>query len=250
MMKNFTLSNIWNYFYDRLSEKVEQRLLDNIYLHTKRSLSTLLLLNIIFFLFFLGKVPETSLYIWSLLTITLNISRIRDSFLYLGQDHSKDYISWHKKFTVKSLLTALLWGSISLLFLPYIDDQEIRNIIFLFVIGIGSGAMTSISPDFRTAAIYLFLLISPLFLYFVIQGGYTNYLLAFMLSAYYMLILNVCRSIGESLIATYKKEEEYEAIQKELYLKQSELNLLFRNTPVSILYIDNEYRVFDCNDTG
>lgn len=234
-------------FKEQKNSNIGQKLLRDLYLHTKVTMITLLGLSILFFVLFIGEVPGELLYLWFALALAINLSRLYDAYQYLHHNHSKTYQQWHKAFTYKSYLTAFLWGSISMLFLPFVDKQELRSIIFLFVIGIGSGAMISISPNIRTAVIYLFLLVAPLFIYFVSQGSSANYLLAVMLLAYSMLLLNVSRNIGKSLIKSYKEEERYREIQKELYAKQDELNSLFRNTPVGIMYVDTDYKVIDFN---
>ena len=246
-MKLFKQFGKWKDFNEQESSNIDQKLLHDLYLHTKVSLSTLLGLSILFFVLIVGKVPSELLYPWFALASLIILSRLYDAYRYLNNDHSKTYRQWYQLFTVKSLLTALLWGSISLLLLPYVEDQNLKNIIFLLVIGIGSGAMTSISPDIRMAATYLFLLLAPLFVYFVMQGNSANYLLAVMLLAYFSLLVNVSRNIGKSLIKSYEEEERYKRTQRDLYDKQDELGLIFRNTPIGIMYVDTDYKVIDFN---
>jgi hypothetical protein len=169
MIKWFSRSEAWKGFNERESSNIGQKLLHDLYMHTKISLTTLLGLSILFFVLLVGNVSGKILYPWFFIALILNVSRLYDSYRYLHHNHQKTYKQWYEIFTYKSYLTAFLWGSISLLFLPHVESEELRSIIFLFVIGIGSGAMTSISPDIRTAATYLFLLIAPLFAYFVLQ---------------------------------------------------------------------------------
>ena len=246
-MKLFRQFEKWKDFDAQESSNIGQKLLRDLYQHAKISLSTLLGLSILIFVLIIGKVPGELLYPWFTLAVMIILSRLYDAYRYLGGDRSKTYRQWYQTFVVKSLLTALLWGSISLLLLPYIEDQSIKNIIFLLVIGIGSGAMTSISPNIRMAASYLFLLLSPLFVYFVMQGDSANYLLAVMLLAYFLLLINVSRNIGNTLIKSYEEEERYKRTQRELYDKQEELDLIFKSTPIGIMYVDTDYKVIDFN---
>ena len=248
MIKKIDRSELWKSFVERESSSIGRKLLEDLYLHTRTSLTTLLGLSILFFLLLVGKVPGEFLYPWTALALLVNLNRLYDAYRYLHHDHTKSYRQWYRSFIYKSYVTAFLWGSTSLLFLPFVEGEELRNIIFLFIVGIGSGAMTSISPDIRTAATYLFLLIAPLFLYFVMRGDSANYILASILAAYYFLLVNVSRNIGESLINSYKQKERYRESQKELYAKQDELNALFRNAPTGIMYADMDYNVIDCND--
>jgi len=226
---------------------IGEKVLHDIYLHTKRSLTTLIVIATILFIFLLDKVPEKILYPWFFLAILININRLYDSYIFLRDSSSKSYEQWCNKFTYKSYFTALVWGIGSFVFLSYMDDYILQNVIFLAIIGIGSGAMVSISPAVRTASIYLFLLISPLFLYFLMQGDSVNYIIAFMLLAYYLLLVNVSQNIGESLIRSYIQEEKYRKSQKELFAKKDELKSLFKNAPIGIMYADSDYNVIDCN---
>ncbi|HHD73228.1 MAG TPA: EAL domain-containing protein, partial [Epsilonproteobacteria bacterium] len=204
------------HFTQETNHMVDQKLLRDLFMHTNSSLTTLLVLSVLFFMFLLGKVPGSLLYPWFFLVFTINLSRLYDTYVYLHKEHQKTYQKWYKIFTYKSYVTALLWGSSSLLFLPHIGDLELRNVVFIFIVGIGSGAMSSISPDTRAAATYLFLLTMPLFAYLIFQGGSTNYVLAFMLFAYFFLLIRVSRNTCDTLITNYKQEEAYKATQNEL----------------------------------
>ena len=241
--------NKWGNHYNsiRHGDRIGQKLLNDLYMHTYKSLTTLLLLSLLFFLFLLGRVPGELLYPWFALEVTINTNRLYDAYRYFHHNSAKSYKQWHKAFVYKSYMTSFIWGSASIIFLPYIEDHELRSVIFLFIAGIGSGAMTSIAPDIRTASVYLFLLMAPLFAYTLYQDNTTNYILAFMIFAFYFLLINVSRNIFETLINNYKQEERYEETQRELYAKQDELNLLFNNAPIAIMYVDTAYNVIDCN---
>jgi len=167
------------------------------------------MITIILFLLLLGYIPWQILSIWSLLLIGVIASRLYDAQLYLNNDYRDICKEWHSKFVIKSYITALLLGSIGLIFLPYIHHEALHVLLLLVIIGVGGGAMTSIS--------------------------------------YYVLIISLAKNISLSLIKTYQQEEIYKSTQKELYLKQDELNQLFKNTPIGMFHADLDGVIIDCN---
>ena len=235
--------------FTELSTIIKYKLLSELYTNTKKSLSTLLIIAVTLFILLLDSIPWYILYSWFILLIAVITSRLYDAYQYLTDHNMGDFQTWHNKFVYKSYITALLLGSISLIFLPYINHQSIHVLLPLLIIAIGGGAMTSMSLDIKTASKYLCILLLPLIVYFASQGDFIHYILATSTFFYYLLIINLAKNTSHSLIKAFKQEEQYKATQKELYLKQDELNLLFRNTPIGIFHIDNNGIVVECNNT-
>ncbi|SFV57888.1 diguanylate cyclase/phosphodiesterase (GGDEF & EAL domains) with PAS/PAC sensor(s) [hydrothermal vent metagenome] len=245
-MKIFNMKIPKNNF-KKLDSIIKHKLLTELYTNTKKSLPTLLIVVVALFVLLLDYVPRYMLYVWFVLLVGILVSRSYDVKLYLTSENEKDYEKWHNRFIYKSYITALLLGSISLLFLPYVHNESLHILLLLAIIGVGGGATTSISPDIQTASRYLFILLFPLFVFFITQDEFIHHILAFSTLFYYLLIINLAKNISDSLIKTYKQEERYKKTQKELYLKQDELNLLFRNTPIGMFHIDNKGIITDCN---
>jgi len=245
-MKIFNKDIIKNNFKE-LDKTIKHKLLNELYTNTKKSLTTLLFVTVTLFILLLGYIPWYILYSWFIFLVGIIASRLYDAQLYLTNDYRDSCRDWHNKFKIKSYITALLLGSIGLIFLPYIHSEALHVLILLAIIGIGGGAMTSISPDIETASRYLFVLLLPLFIFFMIQDNFIHYVLAISILFYYLLIINLAKNISISLIKNYEQEDRDIMTQKELYIKQDELNLLFKNTPIGMFHIDQNEIITDCN---
>jgi len=223
-------------------------MLHNLYDYTKTSLTTLLLLSLIFVVFLIGKVPSILLFIWSVLSISVTASRIYDAKRFLEGRSPLTIEDEYRRFTYKAYLTAFLWGAMGLVVFSYIEDSELRMMVFIFILGIGGGATTSISSDPKLTKIYLFMLMAPIVGYFIYLGDKDHFIMAFLISAYYALLLNVSRRIGETLLNNIEQQERYRVTQEKLYDKQDELDSLFKNAPVGVFYYNNDMRIVDFND--
>jgi diguanylate cyclase (GGDEF)-like protein/PAS domain S-box-containing protein len=228
-------------FTDSKSEEIDKKLIHQLYLYAKRSLLTVLVLTFIVMAFLYNVVPGYLIYSWAILSIMLTLDRLYDSYRYIGHDYSNDYKKWYRKFICKAFLTALLWGSVPLLFLPYADDIYLRLLLVMIVLGLSGGAMSSLSPDTRIATMYIGILLTPLSISFLLLGTAIGYTLSGLILVYLATLYSVSRKSNELMIDTYRQESA-------LYTKQEELNSLFRQAPHAIFYYDTNLKIIDCND--
>ena len=238
-------SNIFSV--ETLPVTIQKKLVYQLYYQTRISLTTLLILTGMLFFFLKDSVPDPLLYSWFVLTASLNANRLFDTYRFLHTPHDSDFRRWKKRFALKSSVNAFLWGMSALLFLPYLHDQHLSLIIFVFIMGIAGGAVSAIAFNMRIAALYLFFLLMPLAVYLLIYVHPLGLFLGTMMVMYYLLLLNVCRNTAEAIINSYQQEEKYRQSQEELTLRQEKLNNLFTQAPVSIFYFDKALNILDTN---
>ncbi|MEA3417924.1 MAG: EAL domain-containing protein [Campylobacterota bacterium] len=239
-MKFFNQLLNFKRFTNSETEEIDKKLIYQLYLYAKKSLLTVLVLTAIVLAFLHDVVPGYLIYPWFALSVVLTVNRLYDSYRYIGHDCSNDYKKWYKKFTYKALLTVLLWGSIPILFLPYADDIYLRLLLVMIILGLSGGAMNSLSPDTRIATMYLVILLTPLSVSFLLLGTTIGYTLFALILVYLFTLFSVTKKANELMVDTYRQ-------QSELHTKQDELNSLFRQTPLAILYYDTNLKVLDCN---
>lgn len=233
---------------NQLSEDINKKLLDKLYLYAKKSMIALLVLISILTFFVSEIAPWYLVYPWFIAATILTLSRIYDTHYYLKHDCSgKKYKKWYYKFAYKAILTALLWGSVPILFLPYADSAALHLFIAMLVLGLSGGAMNSLAADRRIATIYLVILLLPLGIYFLIQGNQIEIVLFLLLLLYLTTLFSVNKNVSTGLVQSYQKEEELIKAKDELFIKQDELKNLFQQTPVGVVYFDTNLRVIDCN---
>lgn len=230
-----------------LAESIRKKLLHQLYHQTIISLPTLLLLNLILLYILYGHVPDLLLFGWGVPAVVLNINRIFDTIRFLHTQHA-DHTLWRRRFAVKSSLSAFLWGFGALILLPYIDNYQLQLIVFVFIMGIAGGAVSSINFDLRIAAAYLFLLLAPVGIYFVIFVDALGPFIGVLFILYFVLLLNVCRNSANAIVAAYIQEEKHRATRNELATRQEELDSLFRQAPIGIFYFDRDMQIIDTNE--
>ena len=230
-----------------VSYTIRKRLVYQLYHQTRISLTTLVVLTVMLFVFLKGNVPDTPLYTWFALTITVNLFRLADTYRFLHKKRDSDILRWRNRFAYKAWANAFLWGSSSILFLPYLSDTHLSVMIFIFIMGIAGGAVSAITFDLRIASLYLLLILMPLAFYFLIYFDIMGTFFTFLIVLYYVMLLNVCRISADAIINSYRKEEQYRRSKEELSVRQEELNNLFTQAPIGIFYFDRTLKIINSN---
>ncbi|UFH60284.1 putative bifunctional diguanylate cyclase/phosphodiesterase [Sulfurovum mangrovi] len=239
---------LWSFLQTHLSEEINKKLLDQLYLYAKKSMPALLVLTGIVTFFMSDCVPGYLLYPWFFASLGIISNRIYDTYYYLKHDcSSKQYTKWYNRFAYKAFFTAFLWGSAPLIFLPYTESPSLYLFTSMLILGLSGGAMNSLSPDRRIATIYLMILLLPLGFYFLFQGTGIGTVSFFLIVLYLVILFSVNQNASISLIETYQKEEDLTQAKKALFSKQDELNSLFQQTPIGGFYFDLDLRIVDCN---
>jgi diguanylate cyclase (GGDEF)-like protein/PAS domain S-box-containing protein len=230
------------------SIEIRKKLLDLLYLHSKKSLIALLVLTFIFTFLMHDVAPRFLTYSWFFAATLTTLNRIYDSYHY--QKHrcsAVKYYKWYKRFAYKAIFTAFLWGSIPLLSLPYVESASLHLLIALLILGLSGGAMSSLSADKRIARAYLVIVLLPLGLYFLYEGTLISTITFLLIFLYLATLFSVNKNSSETLIQTYEKEEELTKAKNTLFQKQDELNNLFQQTPIGVFYFDLNLHVINCN---
>ena len=246
-MKLFNQQTLWKLFSDSPNEEVQKRLLYHLYEKTQESLSAMLMLIAIFFLFLKEYIPGLLFYTWLIPIVTLTFYRLYNGYRYLHHDYSPAYQQWYTNFTYQAYATALLWGSI-IFFIPYTQDHYHHMMFYLLIVGIGSGAVISFSPAIHIPAIYNLILFAPMFFHFLFMGTKVGYTLAFLVIVYYFTLYRIFKNAGQAIITFYEQTEKDKIIQNALYEKQDELNSLFKNAPIGVFYFDHDLKILDYNE--
>ncbi len=246
-MKLFNKSTFWNIFLDDADEVIAKKVLYLLYKNTQKTLLAVLILSVILFAFIREDIPGNLLYVWFVLAISLILYRLYDGHRYLRQDSSYSLQKQFRKFSYLAFATALVWGS-TVVFVPYIENPHLHLMIFLFIMGIGSGAANSLSPSRRVAVIYMLLLFMPMILHFFLMGTIMGYALSLPMFIYFSILYSITKSAEKSLTESYKQQEKDKVIQNALYEKQEELNSLFKNAPVGVFYFDLDLKILDYNE--
>ena len=139
-----------------LSDKINQKLLDQLYLHSKKSLVVLLILAVILTYFMSSYVPWYIIYPWFIAIQSIVVSRLYDVYDYLSHDCSDNYKKWHQKFAYKAVLSAVLWGIVITSYsIHYTKLYDNKLIILPFAFLLSAFAPWLIIPILMLGGVYL-----------------------------------------------------------------------------------------------
>lgn len=110
-------------------------------------------------------------------------------------------------------------------------------LIIIILVGLSSGAVTSLSFDHRLALAYLSIIILPLMGTVLVIESDISYVLFFILLLYYITHIVL-------ILKTYQHEIEFHMLQSE----QELLHHLFKEAPLGIFIYNHDLIITDCNE--
>ena len=224
---------------------VKSKVTKELYAFTPKTLISTLVLSSIFFYIFASQIHNIYLLSsWFLAIILLMASRLYD-YLYFKKSHSKDYLKWYNLFKTKASLNAILWGSTSILFFPYLAENY-QLIMILFLSGL-AGGVTGFIFDFKISSIFISFLIVPLFIVLSFSSLSYAWMIQVILLLFYLLLLLANKHLNQLFYETYTNQELYKNAQEELQKKEQKLSSLLEQAPVGIFYYNKKLKIFKHN---
>ena len=224
---------------------VKDKVTQELYSFTPKTLVSTLILSTIFILLFWSKVHNnTLLTIWFVLIIILNFSRFRDYKRYQSTNE-KEYIQWYNIFTIKALLHSFLWGIIPVFFLTDLS-YTYQILMLLFLSGI-AGGVTGFIFDFKISSTFITIILLPIFTMFFFSTMPYTYALQTLIIIFYFLLLTASKHLNQLFYETYTSQERYHWAKEMLSAKEKKLSALLEQAPIGIFYYDNELKILRYN---
>ena len=219
---------------------------NQLYLYAKRSLQFLLIVTILLIVLLLGHVPDSLLLLWGAPMLGLTAWRIHELSRYHPLDEqdreaNQEALPWYSRFVCKALMTALLAGLSIPIFAPYLHDFHMTFILYFYVLGISAGALGALFSSAFLLNGYITLLSLPLILYLLLQFDIYALIISLVTILYVTVLLMIGRTTRTFMGKVYEQ-------QKNLRVKEQELDLLFEQTPTPIFYFDTDLRIRKYND--
>jgi diguanylate cyclase (GGDEF)-like protein/PAS domain S-box-containing protein len=167
---------------------------------------------------------------------------------YLFKKDPKKYSlkTWHRLFAVMAFLTSFLFASLSFIAIPYLDDVH-QVFVAAVLIGLTSGAMSSLFPDIRIAIGYISMILLPLIISMVTINTVMHILLGLLIILYFTTQIIIILNSYQQTSDLERKKEEVEKEQMKLYKQQETLEHFFKQAPIGIFSYDMELNVTGCN---
>lgn len=156
----------------------------SLYALSEKSLITLIIFVTLTSLVLYAELGKSILF-WALSIILISSYRLYT--LYLFKMHPEKYTlqQWHKKFTIFSLLTAIMVSTLGFYFLPSMGNYY-QVFVVAAILGLTAGASISLSPEYRIAIPYISIIVLPLVVTFAIQDNPLHIIVPIMLVLFFI----------------------------------------------------------------
>ncbi len=225
---------------------VEKSVLAELFFFERSTLITLILLQTIF-LYILMPLIGNGIVAWYGLIVTLTLWRLYDGYVFKKAPHRYTPTVWHKKFVVKTWITALMFSALALFVVPKLNEYH-QLFVFIMLLGISAGAVKTLSSDYRTAIGYLLILLVPTAIEMILLMRLDTFILAFLLILYFFTQVGIILHSYKQKENINRKKKEIAKVYAELFEKQEMLQLVFKQVPIGIFSYDKNLNLINCND--
>ena len=226
--------------------EVNVKLLNLLYTNLSRSFLVVLGIASLVTYALWGSVDQLQLSVWYAVMLFITSLRFYNAVAYLKHKDSHSYHYWYTRFTIYTLLTALAWSLLPLLFFCA-GNATINFFIAFVLLGMIAGASTTLAADLRLMHGYLYILFFPL-LYSFLQHSDEIYIAASLMTVLFIPIVSIsARTLHRTLLDTHQTKELYDQAKIMLHKNENRLSLMFKQAPVGIFYYDNNLTIVDCN---
>ena len=235
-----------NIFSLRHHQVVKESVLRELLSLERNTLITLILLETIL-LYILMPLIGNSIAAWYGIIVTLTLWRLYDGYDFKRYPNRHTFTMWHKKFVVKTWLTAFLLSLLALFVIPQLDEYY-QLFIFIMLVGISAGAVKTLSDDYRTAIGYLLILLLPTAVEMLLLMRPDTYILAFLLILYFFTQSSIILHAYEQNKELERQKEEISEVQEALFEKEEMLHLFFDQAPIAVFSYDKNLNIINCNE--
>ncbi|MBD3793575.1 MAG: EAL domain-containing protein [Campylobacterales bacterium] len=222
---------------------------DELYHFVPKIDLTLFILSIVFLYFFWTSLENHAVVMgWFILTQILILSKIHD-FVQYNQKEKRThppFFSWYQKFHIKSLLNAMLWGLLPILFLNELNGYS-QFFLILLIVGF-AGGVAGFLPDFRIAFPSITILLVPLIVKIHFLDDFEHgVVLQCLLLIFYALLILSNRRLNHLNQQIYHNRVRYESANERLTRKENKLKSLLDQAPIGIFYYDTHLKIINYN---
>ncbi|MCK5855010.1 MAG: PAS domain-containing protein, partial [Sulfurovaceae bacterium] len=228
------------------SPTVNKKVLKELYHFIPKTALSILVLSLIFLYTFNSQIEyQILLYIWFFMVNGLSLFRVYD-YLDFRKKQQSNTDKYHKKFYIKALANAFLWGILPVLFIHQVDHYH-QLIMTIFLIGF-AGGISGFLFDFRISFPFLSMLLLPLFTSLFFIEIEEKLILQLTIFIFYILLTLSSRHLNRLFFDTFHNEERYHKAQKSLDLKEKKLSSLLGQAPIGIFYFDKNLQIIMYNE--
>ncbi len=228
------------------TDQINTKLLHLLYANFFKSAFIIIVVALLLTYILWPSFSHDTLLFWLLGITILTLFRFIDTIIYFKNPYRNDYRHWHQHITLGVVLSALLWSAVPFLFL---SDTDIGSNFFIatVMIGMGSGAITTLAADLRLSHVYLYALFLPLIYNFWQFDDLLYNVSIVLILLYFALVSSAARHFHATLVETYHTLNLYDTAREQLVANEKRLRMMFEQAPIGIFYYGDDMTILDCN---
>ncbi len=189
------------------------------------------------------------LTVWFTLFFTVSVARIWLLLLFKKQRAESEHDKmnrWHNFFLIGTYGAAILWGAVSFFLFP--DSQSHQMVLFLIVVGMAGGAISSLCPSLPAVSGFLSLILIPLVFKMMLLGSDNSLFLGVLILLFWAVTISGSFKINANIRENIQLR--LQSVEREKIIKANEERYrhIFSNAPLGIFQYDRESIIVDCND--
>jgi diguanylate cyclase (GGDEF)-like protein/PAS domain S-box-containing protein len=183
---------------------------------------------------------------WGVSQFLVIFARGWQSYLYRFHPQRKTPREWKNSFFIGMIFSALIWGVSSPLFFSASNPLH-QSILMILLAGMSAGAASFLSSIRYAAGVYTTVLVLPLIVVLILQGGILYAMLALTISFFWIMLLVVAHRSYMNITNALQSRLMYEHSLVELKRNEEHFEMIFKEAPAGIFYYDTNLVILDSN---
>ncbi len=190
-----------------------------VFSHIPKSLLAVLVNSTILMVIQWGVITHAILLLWCSLGYAHSLWRWRLYEIFKRQDNDITLSSrWCRMPYLHAVLSGLYWGSAAIWLFPA-SDMPHQVFVALVLAGMSAGAVTTLSPLFLAAMLFVMLSLFPLLLQLLLIGSAISYAMAMMVVLFALMIALTARNLNQTITDSFRIRHERNQAMKTIEYK-------------------------------
>ena len=230
----------------RTENGTKREVVKRLYMLSQKSLIALTILIVVVTYYLYPSLHE-SIVIWGSSVIFIVLVRLIAIYFFKNHEESYTLTQWHQIFIVLTLVTAVLISLLGIFYLPKTNEIE-RLFIIAALVGLSSGAISSLFPDIRVMVLYISIIILPLIISIFMLDEEIYFLLDIMVIVYYIIQMIIAYNSHKQNIELNEHQQKIIKTQEQLYKNRETIEHFYTQAPIAIFSYDLNLRITECNE--
>ena len=193
-----------------------------------------------------SAVDHTPVVVWLVAICGVTLLRYY-SLLRFEQRKDSDVTEyWERIFLAGVVVSALIWAGTSVIFFVP-QDLMYQAMLIIVLAGMSAGAVSSLASELAAIRIFLFVLLLPIIIRLLLQGGELYYWVALLIVLFLALTLTIAKRFHDNYYKAIKSRLMYETAIEERDLTAERFETIFRGAPAGIFLYDADLKIVEIN---